>query len=220
MNKLRWRIAQFAEQRWWKQYLQHKDKTQYLAWKRQYWTQLLQQLSPPLCLPAQTPVLDAGCGPAGIFIALPQCQVHAIDPLLEQYQKNLPHFDPNDYPYVQFEAVSIEQWQPPTTEYQLIFCLNAINHVANLSLCIDKLCSALAPNGQLVMSIDAHNYTAFKQLFRALPGDILHPHQHDLGEYSAMLEQRGLQITQTLRLKSEWLFDHYLIVGKKPPQNA
>jgi 2-polyprenyl-6-hydroxyphenyl methylase/3-demethylubiquinone-9 3-methyltransferase len=89
--KLRWQIAQAAEIRWWKSYLKKKDTTAYRTWKTAYWKQLLSELheqpSP------DTRCLDAGCGPAGIFLALEQQRVYAIDPLLDQYQQ-LPHFQP------------------------------------------------------------------------------------------------------------------------------
>jgi 2-polyprenyl-3-methyl-5-hydroxy-6-metoxy-1,4-benzoquinol methylase len=215
MSDLKWRIAQFAELRWWKRYLGGKNKAQYLAWKQQYWQAFLQQIQAHLWLPNRARLLDAGCGPAGIFMVLaPNHSVTAIDPLLAQYQQHLTHFSPADYPTVQFAAITLEQLTEKE-QYDAIFCLNAINHVANLPLCLDNLQQALQPNGKLIMSIDAHNYSFFKRLFRLLPGDILHPHQYDLSEYQAMLQQKQIAIEQVICLKKAFFFDYYVIVGKR-----
>jgi 2-polyprenyl-6-hydroxyphenyl methylase/3-demethylubiquinone-9 3-methyltransferase len=71
----------------------------------------------------------------------------------------------------------------------------------------------LKPNGQLVITIDAHNHSFFKNLFRAIPGDVLHPHQYDLNEYNQFLTSRNLKIVKTEKLKSEFFFNHYLQVA-------
>lgn len=209
---LRWKIAQSAEIRWWQNYLRKKPKADYLAWKKQYWADFLTTIQ----VQAQTHhrILDAGCGPAGVFTYLTDNQVDALDPLLSQYEIKLEHFDRQQYPQVQFYSQSLEafQWTQP---YDIVFCLNAINHVADLDLCFDKLVACTKKNGTLVVSIDAHNYRFFKTIFRLLPGDILHPHQYDLQEYEQMLRRRGIQIEQTILIKKEFFFDYYTIVGKK-----
>lgn len=215
MYNLKWQLAQFIELRWWKQYLRKKDKNEYLNWKKQYWQNLLEKIKAHLMLPQNAALLDAGCGPAGIFIALPkQYQIDAIDPLLMRYEQNLAHFNKNEYEHVHFEAITIEQLAKQQ-HYNAIFCLNAINHVANLSLCLDKLNDALKKEGTLFISIDTHNYAFFKQLFRLLPGDMLHPHQYDLEDYKNMLTARNIQIIDTICLKKAFLFDYHLIIGKK-----
>jgi 2-polyprenyl-6-hydroxyphenyl methylase/3-demethylubiquinone-9 3-methyltransferase len=40
---LKWKIAQFFEIRWWRNYLSEKSKDEYLAWKRNYWQQFLKR---------------------------------------------------------------------------------------------------------------------------------------------------------------------------------
>lgn len=209
--KFRWKIAQAAEIQWWKAYLKKKDKATYHSWKKAYWNTLLQELieQPPtgaLCL-------DAGCGPAGIFMALEQQQVQAVDPLLEQYAQ-LPHFNPQDYPWVTFQAQALEHFEATAT-FDWVFCLNAINHVADLEKCWQQLYAATAVGGKLVVSIDAHNHAFFKHLFRLLPGDILHPHQYDLEEYIAQGKAHGGHLLQTLHKDKAFFFDYYVLVFEK-----
>lgn len=212
MQKLRWKIAQAAEIRWWQNYLKGKSESEYLAWKLNYWQEFMQKIG---VQPAPgEEILDMGCGPAGVFIALPDNAVTAVDPLLDDYAAKLPHFSPGRYPHTRFVTTPFEEF---TTDkkFDKIFCLNAVNHVADLALCFDKLAEMTAPDGTLVVSIDAHNYGFFKRLFRLLPGDILHPHQYDLQEYETMLTDRGLKIERRELIKSEFFFDYYALVCRR-----
>ncbi len=209
----RWKIAQFFEILWWRNYLGGKDKATYLRWKADYWQRFLQQSG--IVLAPGSRVLDAGCGPAGIFTILgTQHSTDAVDPLLDAYEAKLPHFARADWPQVRFVQSTLEDYAAPQP-YDVVFCLNAINHVIDINVCLDRLTALVASGGTLALSIDAHNYAAIKHLFRLLPGDILHPHQYDLAEYQNMVTQRGFVIERTVLVKHEFVFDYYLIVGKK-----
>lgn len=210
---IRWKLAQFWEIRWWRWYLQHKDKTVYLQKKAAYWEKIL--ASCELQLTGAEAILDAGCGPAGIFMILDGSPLIAVDPLLKKYQSQLDHFNPTDYPKVQFEAISLEEFEPAQS-LDIIFCCNVINHVADLQLSLDRICAWLKPGGTLLLSVDVHNHKVLKRIFRLIPGDILHPHQHDLADYQDMLRERGLHIEKTTPLKRGNIFDYYLIKAISP----
>lgn len=213
-KSLKWRLAQNVELKWWQRYLQPKDQTAYRTWKQQYWTDLLKVIGNVVKLPNGCAVLDAGCGPAGIYMALPHCRVKAIDPLLSAYEQNLAlHFNPADYPHVNFQTMPLEQLTD-IQQYDVVFCMNVINHVSDIKLCIQKLYNALLPNGYLVLSIDAHNYNLFKWLFRAIPLDILHPHQHNLNGYKQLLPHTA-KIQQEILYKKEFFFNYYVLVIQK-----
>jgi 2-polyprenyl-6-hydroxyphenyl methylase/3-demethylubiquinone-9 3-methyltransferase len=209
--QLRWQIAQFFEIHWWQRYLRRQDKVAYLNWKKNYWQQFLAQAD---CAPrAGEQVLDAGCGPAGIFSILAAQRVDALDPLLDLYAAKLPHFSPADYPNVRFFCQTLESFFPEN-QYDTIFCLNAINHVADLGKCLDRLVALTCEGGTLAVSIDAHKYKIAKRVLRFLPGDILHPHQFDLEEYRAMFTTRGCALRREVLLKKGGLFDYWLLVFK------
>lgn len=211
-NELRWKVAQAAEIRWWQNYLKKKPKADYLKWKLAYWKELISRTG---VIPEKgSSALDAGCGPAGIFMALDQCKVDAIDPLLDTYAEKLDHFKKEEYPYVNFIHTPLETFSPDVT-YDYIYCLNAINHVADLDLCFDHLVNLLKPGGKLIVSIDAHNYSVFKRIFKLVPGDILHPHQYDLNEYKQMLVQRNCDVVLNILYKEEFLFNYYVLVTSK-----
>lgn len=210
----KWNIAQKAELQWWENYLRGKDVAAYHAWKKGYWKKLLDTISQSCRIDDGMQILDAGCGPAGIFMNLQNCHVDAEDPLLDQYEKNLPHFKKELYPATTFYSVPLESF---TTDkkYDIVFCMNAINHVSDIRGCYDLLVSFVKPGGKIVVTIDAHNFSFLKHLFRAVPGDILHPHQYDLKEYNGFLTSRNCTILQTENLKHQLIFDHYIQVAIK-----
>lgn len=208
----RWRLAQSLEIRWWQLYLARRNTADYLRKKRRYWRRVLKEagISPA----PEERVLDAGCGPAGIFLILDKQEVTAVDPLLETYESKLPHFSRQAYPKVHFRNIPLENLETDSP-YDIVFCLNAINHVANLPLAFDRLIGALRPGGTLLVSVDVHRHRFLKYLFRLLPGDLLHPHQHGRVDYREMIEKRGCQILNTRLLKPGLIFDYYLFVAQK-----
>lgn len=209
----RWNIAQAAEWRWWKRYLKNKSPEEYLHWKRQYWRTLLQELD--LDIPSKARCLDAGCGPAGIFMVLEQQSVAAVDPLLDRYEAELDHFVPDNYPWVRFVNEPLETFEP-LQPFDYAFCLNAINHVQDLDRCWAALKEAVKPGGTLVVSIDAHNHRFFKHIFRLIPGDVLHPHQYDLEEYQQMGLADGWQLQRVHLKDQQFFFNYYVLVLKAP----
>ncbi len=213
-TKFRWQVAQSAERKWWQRYLKNKNVQQYLDWKKNYWANLLQTCQPFVQLQPNATILDAGCGPAGIFINCTQFQTTALDPLLDSYQTDLPHFKKEMYPSVTFVNFGIEQYKP-IKPFDVVFCMNAINHVHNIEKGYDVLCQSVAKGGTIIISIDAHNHSIFRKLFSWLPGDVLHPHQFNLAEYEAFLTQRGLQIIKTIEVKKEFFFTHYVQIATK-----
>ena len=207
-------MAQWLELRWWKRYLRNKDRHGYLEWKKAYWKDFLSRLTslPPL---TNKVILDAGCGPAGIFMVLEGNKINASDPLLEKYAQEIDHFLPEDYPWVHFANRSIEQMEE-IGEYDVVFCLNAINHVSDIQSSIQKLAKAAKPDATVVISVDAHRHRWLMPIFRLLPGDVLHPHQYDLDGYMAMLSHAGWLVSEKVLFKRESIFDYWVLVCRRP----
>lgn len=214
VKTLRWRVAQLFEARWWKKYLAHKDVATYLQWKKSYWHNVLSRIGGSLGMQPGQSVIDAGCGPAGIFIVLDEYKVTAVDPLLDTYSATLPHFKPEMYPFASFHTQTLEAFTC-SEQADVVFCMNAINHVSQLDEAFLTLYKCTKPGGKIVVSIDAHNHQFFKHIFRMQPADILHPHQYDLAEYEHMLTRLGCTILQTELIKKEFLFNHYILVAGK-----
>jgi 2-polyprenyl-3-methyl-5-hydroxy-6-metoxy-1,4-benzoquinol methylase len=213
---LRWKIAQAFEIRWWQRYLKNKPTTDYRAWKSSYWLTMLKNINlSDILKDPKHRILDAGCGPAGIFMLFKNHEiVDALDPLLGEYETKLSHFKQSNYPNVHFYVQTLESFKKQGV-YDTLFCLNAINHVADLNKCFDILVNATKSGGNLVISIDAHNYEVLKNIFQLIPGDILHPHQYNLKEYSEMLTNRGCIIENSLLYKKDFIFNYFILIAKK-----
>lgn len=216
--RLRWRLAQFFEIIWWRFYLRGKDKQDYLHKKKIYWHQLLQQCEDVFRIGEQNTILDMGCGPSGMYIIFPQNDITAVDPLLDKYEADLPLFSKVDYPNVAFIQSPIEQFVP-AKKFDYVFCMNAINHVSNIAKGFEVLASCGAEKGKIIVTIDAHNNTFMKAIFRIGPGDVLHPHQYDLQEYTGFLEQVGYKVIKTICQSRGFVFSHYILIAEPNTQN-
>lgn len=210
MTKLRWKIAQWAERRWWRHYLKNKSVAEYLAWKKDYWQDFLKKINLDELALSQQKNIDLGCGPAGIFMLFGHST--AVDPLLDRYEADLEHFSKKNYPSITFVTDSIEDFEPSET-YDTIFCINAINHVSDMQKGITKLSDCAHKESTLVISIDAHNHNFLKKVFQLFPGDILHPHQYNLAEYKSKIEAEGWEITQSIKMDSAFIFNYYVLTA-------
>jgi len=212
-KKLKWRLAQELEYKWWKQYLHKKEPAQYLEQKKNYWLKVLASLQESILEEKGQSILDAGCGPAGIFMVLENHRVVALDPLLERY-KTLPHFDTTHYPWTRFVPSPLELLTDKN-QYDVIFCMNAINHVNEIEQCCSRLADALQPGGHLVLSTDAHRFSLLKKIFQWLPGDMLHPVQLDINEYEKHLTDVNLTIKKRILFKKAGIFNYYILITQK-----
>ncbi len=216
----RWQVAQFFERWWWKRYLQDKSADEYLQWKRGYWDNIIQRMGythpqvASLLKQENLMVLDAGCGPAGIFLSLPQHRVTAVDPLWSYYAQQFAQFNYHRFNYVQFKTAGLEQFRSTST-FDLVCCMNALNHVADIEKASENLAASVKPGGWIALTLDVHNYRPLRSLFRAIPGDILHPHQYTWGDYLQLLERHGLQYVSTQKVKRGFIFDHELLLFRK-----
>ena len=189
---------------------------EYAAWKRDYWRRFLRDTGHARVLDPERQiglrVLDAGCGPAGVFTVLAKASVTAVDPLLSGYD-DLPHFSRTAYPNVHWVDAALEDFADAGV-YDYVFCLNVLNHVRDLGAVLHVLAKALRPGGTLVLSVDAHRHAWLKPVFEAVPGDVLHPHQLTLGEYEAACRAAGLRLERKQLYDTPALFDYWVLTLK------
>lgn len=193
-----------------------KDPAAYRAWKEEYWRTFLTKIELAATLETSAQwdlrVLDAGCGPAGIFTVYHSASVTAVDPLLDSYDE-LPGFARTRHPNVHWVRQGLEDYVA-VEPFDLVFCLNVINHVRDLRGVLQVLAEALRPGGTMILSVDAHRHTLLKPIFSVLPGDVLHPHQMNLTEYLAACGSVGLTCTSRVLYKREAIFDYWVLTLK------
>ena len=144
----------------------------------------------------------------------PDSDITAVDPLLDKYEKDLPLFSKTDYPNVQFIQSPIEKFVP-AKKFDYVFCMNAINHVSDITKGFEVLADCCAEKGKIIVTIDAHNNALMKAIFRIGPGDVLHPHQYDVQEYTAFLERVGFKVIKSINLEPGHIFDLCLLVAER-----
>lgn len=209
----RWRLAQFSERRWWRNYLAKKDKDQYLSDKAAYWHRVLKTLNyQPNALDE---ALELGCGPAGIFIVLHSFQsITAVDPLIGAYDRDLPHFNKGMYPAVRFEQTMMESFNRAEV-FDVIYAFNTINHVAEWDRALQNIDVLIRPGGTIILSSDVHRFSLLRSIFQTLPGDVLHPQQHSKAHYIQAFCNLGWRVLREERLRRQAIFDYYAWVLKK-----
>lgn len=212
MTKTRWKIAQYFERKWWQNYLKKKDSVKYLQWKKEYWVDLLSLFNYKLD-DIDYPVLDVGCGPAGIFTILTRGKVVGVDPLIGTYIKD-GFLNPEHFPEVSFKSIPFENYQP-REKFHTIFCLNAINHFEKIDYSFKKLSQICAPGGTLLISIDAHKYKMLKRIFSLFQFDILHPHQYTLEDYMDYLKKNDFEVVSKKLKEKHSVFDYWVLLLRK-----
>lgn len=216
---IKWRIAQFLELWWWHFYLKKKDSATYLTWKKNYWQSAFKKIEEHFIVQPHQEILELGCGPAGCFIHFTTNKITAIDPLISSYEKKIPFFNKRNFPNTTFVNTAIETAEI-NRKFEVVLCFNAINHVCDINNCLNKIYSWISPNGKVLLSVDAHNYSFLKKIFAAFPGDVLHPHQYTLQEYLLLCRKTGLLDEKVVMLSSGSIFSHYLIVLSAPKKIA
>lgn len=210
-----WRIAQFFEIRWWKNYLSAKEKEDYYSSKKKYWDDVFSMLSDTIDINQKDTILDAGSGPAGIFINFPQNKITAVDPLLDNYEKELNHFSKSDFKNVQFINSPLEEYKSDE-KFDFIFCLNVINHVERIGVVIQNLAMSLKDGGKLIFSVDCHHNNLLQKLFSTLKFDVLHPVQLTSPGYKKLFsKQKSLKLKREFIYKNGKIFDYVFFIYDK-----
>ena len=205
-------MAQFCERKWWKFYIKAKNTEQYLLWKKEYWRQLMLVILPhlPQYFKSKLKIADIGCGPSGIFLVLEEYfnepNITAIDPLISYYQTLSLNFPQQNIQYV---TQKLED-NHSQNKYDIVFCINAINHVEHINIAINHLMSLTKSKGYIIFTTDAHNKKWLSKIFQMFPGDILHPQQLMLKEYLNYF--RNCTIIHQQTLAKNIIFEYKLCI--------
>jgi 2-polyprenyl-6-hydroxyphenyl methylase/3-demethylubiquinone-9 3-methyltransferase len=109
-------------------------------------------------------------------------------------------------------AARAEDYESNQT-FDIVFCINVINHVEDLSKAMHNLRNLCKSGGTLVISVDEHRHHLPHRIFRWLPLDILHPHQLLKNEFKSLLRSNGFELTFDTILKTGHIFQYRLWVA-------
>ena len=100
--------------------------------------------------------------------------------------------------------------------FDIVFCLNAVNHFRDFRYSIEKLQGFLKKDGIMILSIDVHRFSFFKYLFRLIPGDALHPHQHSRVDYIGLMKTlSNIEYVSHETLNNGHIFNYEVLIYKK-----
>jgi SAM-dependent methyltransferase len=149
--------------------------------RRDTWTRLTDYLTREGLINSPKRTMDIGGKGTTIFLALRDGERYAVDPVyrdlfqVHPFLKELKEYQGVNFLAAPVEDITIDQ------PFDTIFCINVLDHMAELDTIIAKIEELLAPSGTLVLVIDCYADRAVRNLIRWFDVDLPHPH-HFLAE--------------------------------------
>ncbi len=94
-------------------------------------------------------ILDTGCGPVCAARFIDQGEKTYLDPLLDHFRRVYP----GKLPKGKYLAMTAENIPAPDASFDLILCINALDHMMNPELALHEMERLLKPDGVLVLSL-------------------------------------------------------------------
>lgn len=140
-------------------------------------------------------ILEVGCGPFAVnmlyimqYLKHKPYKIFLNDPLLNKYiELNKPVaeiiqvFNATTYP-IPFEESNIKDLM------NIVLCINVLDHVYSMDLCLKAIHKSLCKNGILVLGNDLTNEENFNRTPKDDPNAMLHPIRFDYDDIKSYLE--------------------------------
>jgi ubiquinone/menaquinone biosynthesis C-methylase UbiE len=128
-----------------------------LTWSQVNWSYYPEHLLLPTGYFAGMRLLDVGCGPIPRARVFQQCQLYALDPLLNLYREA--GFPLEHYKDVTFVGAGAEAIPFEDNFFDAVISVNAIDHVDDFTAAAGEIARVLKPNGIVRLEIDYHEPT-------------------------------------------------------------
>ena len=99
-------------------------------------------------------VLDIGCGPHGGLIGFTDCDKYGVDHLIEEYKKIGYPLNKHGIKYYQAKS---EKLPFPNSYFDIVICVNALDHVDSLKKTIEETSRVLKKGGRFIAQINFHD---------------------------------------------------------------
>jgi ubiquinone/menaquinone biosynthesis C-methylase UbiE len=215
-KKVRWRIAQESERKWWEREISAIDFTYFSEFARD----LLKSVSGVIAVTEKTRILEIGTGPAGILTYLPSKFRCGIDPLEFFYgrtEKCLRFRDRN----VNYLAAQGEFLPYSDDTFDLLIIDNILDHCEDVEAVFKEVKRVLSPRGVVYLRNFTHTlwgvvFAGALEFFRIDRGHPYHFTEKSLRKMClknrlepVLIERRGL-IQHFRKLFSSKMLSHRL----------
>ncbi len=173
VTKERWTIAQEHER---KGIESGDDINEWLRVRRHTWANLTDSLKDDLLIDNSTKTLEIGGGPTSIFLGLREGSKYVVDPNLDRLFKLHPFIrEIEEYKDVNFISSPIED-ADINQQFDVIFIINALDHLSKLGPLVDQIDGLLAPSGMLIIVVDCYADEVVRDTIQLFDVDLPHPH--------------------------------------------
>ena len=158
-------------------YQERKDPSTILAVNCLYWRRVLKSLPEgEFEIGPESRVLDAGCGGAGILLALEEGIRSGFDPLMGFYLERFPHLAEAPVRWIEADAEGFYAEEP----FDFIFCINTLDHTRDPRRAAQNLEHLLAPSGKLVCVLNVHLTRFWRAYYERFYRFVDPPHPHHI----------------------------------------
>lgn len=202
-----WSKAQCLEKEWWSQETTLKKHTSLVRpshgiarASKEFWGQYVDILRRNNIFPEQFQrVLDVGCGPTGILMAIDATMKCGVDTLIGSY-KQLYKLDQSvNYFSCMGEALCFQK-----KSMDIVFCINALDHCAHPRKVLAEIRRVLKSEGHFMLVVSTYSDLRFISVLaecilksRLLGKAILHPHTFSKKKMLALLDEAGFSVIET-----------------------
>ena len=184
-----WQHAQEEETECWSGISFKLKNPKYFELKKEYWSKIIDKCGfKDQGIFENKSVLEIGCGPSGLFINFPDHPDYSlVEPLLDSYQQLAPLAFKNQKKHpIPFEDFKNEK------KFNIVVCINAIDHCRNIENFIDKMYEVASTNSISIIGVNTHVYGWTARFWRKYQRliDPMHPYQFTGNEYAKMLSKK------------------------------
>lgn len=202
--KKRWLKAQKEESKFW--LYQVKNKHEKPEKYKRKWRGFLDYFGKNIIIEESHSILEVGCGVSGLINYLPRGDKFALDPLVKGYIE-----DGGDKDNVKLIRAVGEEIPFPDNYFDLVICLNALDHTINPQKVIEESFRVVKNGGTFFLSIFVSSKIIYfyRRMKEAIGmGDPLHPFHFTEEKIITMLKDSSFEIISVD-------VDIYKIVSKK-----
>jgi len=200
----RWSTAQKHEVEFQKHW---NDSEQTIEYIKEYWEKYryLNQIEKYINLADSSKILDIDSGAFGVLRIIPRGDRYGIDPLMDFYRSK--YRLPKDITW----ASGVGENIPFKADFfDLIFCVNVLDHTSNPNEVLNEIKRVLNPKGNFILTVNCHGVIPkiYMQIFSIK--DVMHPYHFSVNFVKNYLKIFGFGIKKVFKTRTYSKVQYYV----------